>query len=194
MFSVLFLFFFFSFLLLALLPGYLFFRGVGFDWLQGGQQRFDWRRGGRQRIVCALLTRYVLCRVSFSILFCSLFLFSDYLCFLRRLTTCGLVRGQTGPTRAAIETWNKTVVQQVRVMLFYLFSTLFISSSRSSSFPLSTVKQQVGPGGMQRDRRGRRSNTGRDRGAGEREEEVERLGWRSKGGGGRRRGEGRARD
>ena len=127
-----------------------------------------------------------------------------------------------------------------------LFSILFVSSSHSSSFPVSTVQQQAGPdrtnaggdrnagrnsgstgachvmlfvlysiysfffslfffsvvystttGGAGRgatDRRGRHSNTGRDKEADEREEEVERLGWRSKGGGGRRRGEGRARD
>ena len=89
---------------------------------------------------------------------------------------------------------DETVDQQVRVTLYYLFSTLFISSSHFSSFSLSTVQQQAGSGGTQRVQRGRRSNTGRDKGADEREEEVERLGWRSKGGGGRRRGEGRARD
>ena len=46
----------------------------------------------------------------------------------------------------------------------FLFSALFISSSRSSSFSsLSTVPQQAGPGRTQRDRRGRRNNMGRDR-------------------------------
>ena len=76
-----------------------------------------------------------------------------------------------------------------------LVSTLFIvSSSHSSSSLLSTVQQQGGIGRMQWDRQGRRSNMGRDKGAGEREEEVERLGWRSKGGGARMRGEGRTRD
>ena len=60
-------------------------------------------------------------------------------------------RGRTGPTRAAIETRDETVGQQVRVMSCYLFSTLFIlSSSHSSSFPLSTVQQQVGLDGAQR--------------------------------------------
>ena len=100
-----------------------------------------------------------------------------------------LDRTNTGGIKA-----GQTVGQQVRGMLYYLFSTLFISSSRSSSFPLSTVQQQAGPGGTQRDRHGRRRNTGRDRGAGEWEEEVEKLDCRSKEGGGRRRGEGRARD
>ena len=91
----------------------------------------------------------------------------------------------------AMETRDETVDQQVRVMLYYLFFTLFISPSHSSSFPLSTVQQKAGTGGTQRGRRRPRSNTGRDRGAGKWEEEVERLGLRSKegGGGGGERGE-----
>ena len=89
---------------------------------------------------------------------------------------------------------DETVDQQVRVTLYYLFSTLFISSSHFSSFSLSTVQQQAGSGGTQRDRRRWRSNTGLDRRTGTREEEVERLGCRSKEGGGRRRGERRATD
>ena len=112
-FSVLLLFFFSSFLLLTLLPDYLFFREVGFDWLQGGQQRFDWRCGRRQRIVRALLGRSVLCHFLFSILFCSLFLFSDYVSLFREdyITTCGLELGRTGPTRVASETRDERVGQ-----------------------------------------------------------------------------------
>ena len=99
--------------------------------------------------------------------------------------------------------WNRTNASVVRsegrrsgstgaCRVYDLFSTQFnVSSFHSSSFPLCAVHQQMGLGGTQRDWRGRRSNTGRDRGAGEREEEVE--GWAAglrKGvGGGRERGE-----
>ena len=71
------------------------------------------------------------------------------------------------------------------LLCYFLFSTLFISSSHSSSFPIVCVRQQAG-----RDRAGRKrtdaggnSNEGRDRGAGGREEEVE-----GRAGGRRRRG------
>ena len=41
------------------------------------------------------------------------------------------------------------------VPCYSLFSTLFVSFSHSSSFPLFTVQQQAGLDGTQRDRRGR---------------------------------------
>ena len=40
--------------------------------------------------------------------------------------------------------------------VIFLFSTLFVSSPHSSSFPLSTVQQQTGLGRTQRGQRGRR--------------------------------------
>ena len=57
----------------------------------------------------------------------------------------------------------------------FLFSTLFISSSRFSSFPIVYVRQQPGRdrAGRNRTNAGGDSNEGQDRGAGGREEEVE---------------------
>ena len=192
---------------------------------------------GRQRFVC-----------SSSLLFFSLFLLLLSLSS-RRSSTGGLGRGRTEPTRAAIETRDKTRGQQVRAILFFvvhsicvfssfffffivysattdragtksdrtnavgdrnagrnsestgacrvydLFSTQFIiSSSHSSSFPLCAVQQQAGLGGTQRDRRGRRSNTGPGQGGRRAERGGRRVGCMSKEGGGQRQGAGRVRD
>ena len=61
------------------------------------------------------------------------------------------------------------------LLCYFLFSTLFISSSHSSSFPILYVRQQAGRdrAGHNRTDAGGDSNEGRDRGAGGREEEVE---------------------
>ena len=129
MFSVLLLIFFSSFLLLALLPDYLFFREVGFDWLQGGHQRFDWRRGGRQRIVRALPGRSVLC------LFCSLFSSTHCACFMIisffakiNNTRAGMRpdRTNTGGDRNAGQ--NSGSTGACHVILFVLYSIYFFFS------------------------------------------------------------------
>ena len=68
--------------------------------------------------------------------------------FSRRLSTGRLGRDQKGPIRAAIETRNKGGGSTgTYVSCYFLFSALFISSSCSSSFPLSTVQQQAELGG-----------------------------------------------
>ena len=58
-------------------------------------------------------------------------------------------QGWTGRNgQAAIETQDKMGGVNGYVSRYFLFSALFISSSRSLSFPLSTVQQQTGLGGM----------------------------------------------
>ena len=52
-----FLFFFSSFLLLTLLPGYLLYCEVGSDWRHGKPKRFDRGHVGRRKIILALLVR-----------------------------------------------------------------------------------------------------------------------------------------
>ena len=110
------------------------------------------------------------CCFSFSILFYSLFLFSDYLLFGKEYVTTGEVeQGRTGPSdRNARRNRgvNRYVSCYIICSLLYVFLLLAL-------FPLSTAQQQVGLGRTQWDRRGWRSNRGCDRGTGEREEEVE---------------------
>ena len=126
-------FFVLLFFLLTLLPDYLLFREIGLDRQHSGRQRFGRRRDRRQRIVCALSSGgrcYVVFCSLLSSTYCYCFL---VIFFLRRLTTCRLELGQTGPTRAATETRGETVGQQVRVVymicsllniLFFLLSLL----------------------------------------------------------------------
>ena len=134
MFSVLLLFFFSSFLLLALLPDYLLFREAGFNWPQGGQQRFDWQRGGRQRIVCALLGRSVFYRFLFSLLFFTLFLFSDYHFFAKINNMWAGTRpdrtkagGDRNTRRNSGSTGACHVTLFVLYSIYFFFSLVFIS-------------------------------------------------------------------
>ena len=137
-----------------------------------------------------------LCYVVFYFLFSSIHCF----CFLifSFFAKINNMRARTRPDRTNAggdrnAGQNSGSTDACHVMLFVLYSIYsFFFSLFFFSVVYSTTTGGAGQGAT--DRRGRHSNTGRDKEADEREEEVERLGWRSKGGGGRRRGEGRSRD
>ena len=74
--------------------------------------------GGARGVYSVIFARYS------PLLFFSLFLFF-IVSFFAKISTGGLWWGRTGPTRAAIETRDETVGQQVRVMSCYLFSFFF---------------------------------------------------------------------